>query len=272
MTHMPFGLSPQELSIGFLVAFLGVGTLLSLLFRRRNMRVVSTRQPTQQAGQFAPPGYPSQPPPTHPYGELVGLWNFKSAVRWVGVWIGVIIGAGAVTMPLSVVLLPAGAFKNGNIAPTLLAAIASGAVGLLLIVYSVWRPSRAVQHCRVDERLAVTVMRGGREIPLDLNHYRYVRMHVTTERGGWNRASMLVIQRDRRPGVGALVSSILFPRVDDGRIVLFYYKWWTADGAYIPYTVLDDFFRDVCRRAGHEPRFMDRFWILGEQPWEVRPD
>src|SRR5207245_2299380 len=103
-------------------------------------------------------------------------------------------------------------------------------------------------------------------IPLDLNHYRYVRMHVTTERFGGNRASMLVIQRDRRPGVGALVSSILFPRVDNGRIVLFYYNWSTADGAFIPYTVLDDFFRDVCRRAGHEPRVMKKFWILGEQP------
>ena len=267
MTHMPFGLSPQELSIGFLVAFLGVGTLLSLLFRRRNLRVVSTRQPTQQAGQFAPPGYPSQPPPMHPYGELVGLWNFRSATRWAGVVIGVIIGFGAISVPLSAVTLPAGVFDSGDVS----LAVASGATGLLVIVYSLWRPSRAVQHCRVDQRLAVTVMRGSREIPLDLNHYRYVRMHVTRERFGWNRASMLVIQRDRRPGVGALVSSILFPRVDNGRIVLFYYNWSTADGAFIPYTVLDDFFRDVCRRAGHEPRVMKKFWILGEQPWEVRP-
>ena len=272
MTHGPFGLSPQVLSIGFLVAFLGGGTLLSVLMSRRKTRVVGKRQPTQQAGQFPPPGYPSLPPPTHPYGELVGLWNFKSAVRWVGVWIGVIIGAGAVTMPLSVVLLPAGAFKNGDIAPTLLAAIASGAVGLLLIVYSVWRPSRAVQHCNVDHRLAITVMRGGREIPLDLNHYRYVRMHVTVTSYNFGYPSMLVFNRDSPPGIGTLLSSMLFPRVDEGRVVLLYSNWRTADGALIPMYLLDDFFLDICRRAGYEPHFRRTWFAFGRPGWDVRAD
>jgi hypothetical protein len=35
MNHGPFGLSPQVFSIGFLVAFLGGGTLLSVLMSRR---------------------------------------------------------------------------------------------------------------------------------------------------------------------------------------------------------------------------------------------
>lgn len=91
MTHGPFGLSPQVLSIGFLVVFLGGGTLLSLLMSRgRNTRVVAIRRPTQQAGQFPPPVYPSMPQPAYPYGELIGLWNIKSAARWVGVVVGAV--------------------------------------------------------------------------------------------------------------------------------------------------------------------------------------
>jgi hypothetical protein len=202
-----------------------------------------------------------------PYGDLIGVWNFKSAVRWVGVWIGVVVGFGAISIPFAAAALPAGFVDSGDI----LLAVVSGAAGSVVIAYSLWRPSRAVQHCRVDQHLAVTVVRGSREIPLDLNHYRYVRMHVTSTRYGFNKASMLVFQRDRRPSIGALASSILFPRVDDGRIVLFYYNWWTANGAFVPYPLLDEFFRALCTRAGHEPRVIDSFFAVGEQPWEARP-
>jgi hypothetical protein len=55
-------------------------------------------------------------------------------------------------------------------------------VCLLVIVLSLSRPRRAAQRCTVDRNLFVTLSRGGREIPLDLNHYRFVRMHVSQAR------------------------------------------------------------------------------------------
>ena len=272
---MPFGLTPQVLGVIFLVVVLGGGTVLSLLMsRRKTLRVVSTRQ---QAGQFAPPGYPGVPQQTQPYGDLVGQWNFKPSARWIGVWIGVIVGFGAISFPISIVTLPAEVLGKGGVGEALSAAIASGAAGLLLAGYSIWRPSRAVQHCTVDQRLAITVARGGRQIPLDLNHYRYARMHISVAyaRGALRQVafpSMLVFSRDTRIGVGTLLSSMLFPRVDDSRIVLFYNKWSTADGAFIPYPVLDEFFRDACRRAGHEPQPLHMPAVIGRYPpWEVRP-
>jgi hypothetical protein len=201
----------------------------------------------------------------------VGVWHFKSAARWAGVICGVVLGFGAISIPFSMVAQPM-LFEGEDKSSAFLAALASGAVGLSLISYSLWRPTRAAQQCSVDQRLAVTLGRGGREIPLDLNHYRYVRMHVSNPSYGRNYASMLVFDRDRRPGVGTLLSSILFPRFDDGRIVLFYINWTTTAGVRISHTRADEFFRDVCRRAGHEPRIMKRFWSYGTDPWEVRPD
>jgi hypothetical protein len=242
MNHGPFGLSPQVLSIGFLVVFLGGGTLLSLLLSRKKRAVVMPA-----------------PSPHQPYVDLVGLWYFKSAARLLGVICGVVLGislvAGIATMQLS---LP--------IVAVLIAPV------VLVIVLAVVRPLFAVQHCSVDQNLAITFIRGGREIPLDLNHYRYVRMHVSAPRYGRTIPSMLVFSRDTKPGYGTLLSSMLFPRVDEGRIVLLYSNWRTAeDDALIPVPLLDDFFRDACGRAGHEPRFRKMIFEYGPQPWEVTP-
>jgi hypothetical protein len=83
---------------------------------------------------------------------------------------------------------------------------------------------------------------------------------------------MTVFNRDARPGLAALVSSTLFPRFDDARIVLFHNRWRTAEGALIPPNVADDFFRDACRRAGYEPIYTKTLANAGGNgPWEVRP-
>jgi hypothetical protein len=230
MNHGPFGLSPQVFSIGFLVAFLGGGTLLSLLMSRRTnyKRTLAATAASYQAQQL---------PGAQPFGDLVGLWHFKSAAGWVGVICGVVIGAGAVAIPLSAVVLPEGAFDSGDITEALLTAIVSGAVGLLLIVYSLWRPTRAAQQCNVDRSLFITLGRGGREIPLDFRQYRYVRI----------------------------------PRFDEGRIVLFHSRWTTAEGALIGVNRLDDFFIDTCRRAGYEPHFRRTWFTIGRPGWDVTP-
>ncbi len=250
MTHPPFGLSPQVFSIAMVVGWLTIIPLLSLLFSRRR-RNLTTRSAGQQAEQL-PPVYPSLTPPPQAYGGLIGLWHFKSAARWIGVVCGVVVGIGVFQLPL-------------------VAAAPVGAVCLLVIVLSLMRPTLAAQQCSVERNLAITLIRGSRAIPLDLNHYRYVRMHVSTTRYGSSFPSMLVFNRDTRPGAATLLSSMLFPRVDDGRIVLFHNRWYNPDGAIIPPGTVDDFFRDACSRAGYEPQFLKKWYKTGTN-WEVRPN
>jgi hypothetical protein len=262
MNHGPFGLPPQVLSIGFLIVFLGGGTLLSLLMSRRKgyRHTLAATAASYQAQQQ--PGAP-------PWGDLVGVWHFKSAARWVGVVVGVVLGFGAISIPFSMVAMPA-AFDSGDMSGAVLSAVASGAVGLSLITYSLWRPKRAAQQCTVDRNLFVILGRGGRAIPLDFRQYRYVRMHVSQSRYGRTYPSMLVFDRDSPPGIGTLLSSMLFPRFDEGRIVLFHMSWTTAAGARIAYDRVDDFFIDTCRRAGLEPHFRRTWFTIGSPGWDAR--
>jgi hypothetical protein len=222
MNHGPFGLSPQVFSIGVLVVWLGGGTLVGVLMSRRKSyrRVLAATAESYRAQQL---------PGAQPWGDLVGVWHFKSAARWAGVICGVVLGFGAISIPFSMVAQPA-LFEGEDKSESFLTAVASGAVGLFLIVYFLWRPTRAAQQCSVDRNLFITLGRGGREIPLDFRQYRYVRMHVSQSRFGSTNPSMLVFDRDSPPGIGTLLSSMLFPRFDEGRIVLFHMSWTTDAG------------------------------------------
>jgi hypothetical protein len=185
------------------------------------------------------------------YTELVGQWHFKSITRWLGFIPVFFVAVAGLELPLV------------SAAPIM-------AVGLLLFVYSFWRPTLAVQQCNVHPNLSITVGRDGREIPLDLHHYRYARMHPVTNRHS-RTPSVLVLDRDSPPGFGTLLSSMLFPRVDDRRIVLFYNRWWNGDALILP-GQLDDFIRDTCRRAGYEPQFRKtRLGGAAGDPWEIGP-
>ena len=202
-----------------------------------------------QTAAQAPPVYPSTSSPTQPYADFVGQWRFTSITRWLGIVPAVFLGLAAIRLPLAF-------------------AAATLAVALLVLLYSLWRPTRSVQQVTVYPNLAITFGRGGREIPLDLNHYRHARMHPMSSRG-LRAPSMLVLDRDSPPGFGTLLTSMLFPRVDDGRIVLFYNRWWNGNALILP-GQLDDFIRDACRRAGYQPQF--RTMMFGSPaggPWRV---
>jgi hypothetical protein len=261
MNHGPFGLPPMAFSIGVLVVWLGGGLVVGVLMSRRKSyrHMLAATAESYRAQQL---------PGAQPWGDLVGVWHFKSAARWAGVICGVVLGFGVISIPFSMVAQPA-LFEGGDMSGAVLSALASGAVGLSLISYSLWRPTRAAQQCSVDRNLFITLGRGGREIPLDFRQYRYVRMHVSQARYGRTYPSMLVFDRDSPPGIGTLLSSMLFPRFDDGRIVLFYMNWTTAAGARIAYTRVDDFFIDTCRRAGYEPHFGRKWFAWGRPAWRV---
>ena len=241
--------------------WLGGGLLVGVMMSRRKSyrRMLAATAASYQA---------QQQPGAHPWGDLIGVWHFKSSARWAGVVCGVVLGFGAISIPISMVAQPA-LFDGENMSEPIVYIVVSGAIGLSLISYSLWRPTRAAQQCTVERNLFVTLGRGGREIPLDFRHYRYVRMHVTQTRFGRTHPSMLVFDRDSAPGMGTLLSSMLFPRFDEGRIVLFLMSWTTDDGARIAYNRVDDFFIDTCKRAGLELHFRRTGFTIGRPGWDA---
>jgi hypothetical protein len=83
---------------------------------------------------------------------------------------------------------------------------------------------------------------------------------------------MVVFDRDSPPGFGALVSSILFPRVDERRIVLFHNRWYDAQANIISPNRIDDFFLDMCKRAGYELRMRKTWFARGRLAWSAGPN
>ena len=65
------------------------------------------------------------------------------------------------------------------------------------------------------------------------------------------------------------MGSVLFPRVDNDRVVLFFSRWWTADGSIIGVSDLAALFYQACERAGRTPKVTNPFF--GYPGWEVRP-
>jgi len=262
MNNGPFGLPPMVFGIGFGVVWLGGGLVVGLLMSRRKSyrQMLSATAASYEA---------QQQPGAHPWGDLIGLWYFKSAARWIGVTCGVVLGFGAISIPISMVAQPA-LFEGEDMSEPLVYIVVSGVVGVSLITYSLWRPMGATQQCIVAPNLFITLGRRGRDIPLDFRQYRYVRMHVTQSRFGWTHPSMLVFDRDSPPNFGTLLSSILFPRFDEKRIVLFLMNWNTAAGARIAYNRVDDFFIDTCQRAGLRLHFRRTWFTLGRPGWDAR--
>jgi hypothetical protein len=141
--------------------------------------------------------------------------------------------------------------------------VPAAAPPLLVAALAYLRPKRAVQGCEVDQIGAITLTRGNVRIPFDLNHYRYIRMHQNSS-GTLNYPSMMVLYRDTVPSVSTWLGSVLFPRVDDERVILFFNRWHTADGYFVGPGTLGALFYQACVRAGRTP--IER----GDGGWEVR--
>jgi hypothetical protein len=141
---------------------------------------------------------------------------------------------------------------------------------VVLAVLAYLRPKGAVQSCYFDERGTISLIRRDRTVLFDLNHYRYVRMHSNSPgESGMTYPSMLVLYRDTPPTVATWLTSVLFPRVTEERVVLFFNRWWDADGYYVGPQQLSARFYRACARAGHTPSKTGGFFR--EPGWEVRP-
>ena len=107
----------------------------------------------------------------------------------------------------------------------------------------------------------------------DLNNYRYIRTHTSQVRYGNNFPSMVIFDRDTPPGFGAMVTSMLFPRVDDyGRIVMFHQPVVRRHGRLISPNRIDDFYLDLCRRAGYEPHVTKTWFTTGRLARSAGPN
>jgi hypothetical protein len=137
-------------------------------------------------------------------------------------------------------------------------------------VWGYLRPKGAVQSCYVDQNGAITLIRRDVAIPFDLNHYRWVRMYSSRSRMYYVVPSMLVMCRDRRPTFLTRHASILFPRVDDERVVLFFNRWWDAEGYFVGPRDLAAVFYHACVRARHTPKERPGFFRAPD--WEACPE
>lgn len=143
---------------------------------------------------------------------------------------------------------------------------------LMQIVFMAYlRPRRAVQSCYVDQNGAIILIRRDITIPFDVNHFRYVRMYNSEWRDTESSStpSMLVMYRDTPPSPWTWLSSILVPRVDGERVVLFFNRWWDADGYFVGPRDMAALFFQACERAGRRPTILNHFF--GSDTWEVRP-
>jgi len=184
--------------------------------------------------------------------SVSGLLHFKSAGWLVWAILGVALALVTVQLPL-------------------VGAVPATAAVLLMVLAAYLRPKSAVQICSVDQDGAITLMRRDVTIPFDLNHFRYVRMY--NSQGGDSDSSetpsMLVLCRDTPPSLWTWLSSVLLPRVNEERIVLFFSRWWDADGYFVGPRDMAALFFQACERAGRPPTILSHRFSI--DTWEVRP-
>jgi hypothetical protein len=177
---------------------------------------------------------------------VVGVLHFNSAAAWAGVIPGLVVGVPMlIGLPLPI-------------------SVPASAPPLLLAALAYLRPKRAVQGCEVDQTGAITLIRGDVRSPFNLTHYRYIRMHKNSS-GLLDYPSMMVLYRGTQPTIWTWLGSVLFPRVDDERVVFFFNRWHTADGYFVGPSTLGALFYRACVRAGRTP--IKTF----DGGWEVRP-
>jgi hypothetical protein len=185
--------------------------------------------------------------------RVAGRLRFKSAA-WL-IWV-------ICCVPLALVMF------RGRL--PLLHAVPATAAVLLLAFLAYLRPKGAVQSCDVDENGAITLIRRDVRIAFDLNHFRYIRMY---NRQGDTDSSpvpgMLVLNRDTPPSPWTWLSSVVFPRVNDERVVLFFNRWHDADGYFVGPRDMAALFFQACERACRPPTILNH--PFGADTWEVRP-
>ena len=235
---MMSGMPPWLPSMLFLTAFFTIGVLISLHPRFRNMYRARPAAPGQPRGAGAVST------------KIVGLWHYKPMM---GAWIGVV--SSCLVLALVTVQLP------------LPIAVTATPAVLLVAALGYLRPRGAVQSCYIDHNGSITLIRRDKAIPFDLNHFRCVRMHSSRSKM-MTYPSMLVLYRDAQAGVWAWPSSVLFPRVDDERVVVFFNRWWDADGYFVGPRDMAALFYQACQRAGRTPT--ERRSFFGVPGWEVR--
>jgi hypothetical protein len=239
-SNTPIWLPSYLIAGGFIALALLVGLVLSFhpRFKNRYRGRPARDQPTLFQGRH-------RRGPSAMSTSVGGLLYFKSAGWLIWAICGVALGLFTVQLPL-------------------LEAVPATAALLLMVFSAYLRPKGAVQSCHVDQNGVITLTRRGVTIPFDLNHFRYVRMY-NSEGGDTETPGMLVLYHDTPPSIFTRWSSILWPRCDDGRVVVLFNRWWDADGYFVGPRDMAALFFQACERAGRPPT------ILGSDTWEVRP-
>ncbi|MCV6976461.1 hypothetical protein [Mycobacterium bourgelatii] len=145
-------------------------------------------------------------------------------------------------------------------------------LSLLLVAYlhAKVKELLAVQRCEVNPDGTITLIRYDRRIPFDVKHYRYVRMY----RWVWGAPrhqtvpGMLILRRDSPLTFWAALSTHIYPRFDDERVIVFLQTWRTPDGTRISPDAMGQVFCQACVRAGRTPLEVE----YGTSGWELEDE
>jgi hypothetical protein len=250
---MPSNMPPWLPSVLILAVFFTGGVLISMhpsVRNRYRVRPAGAGQQSRSQQAQSPGGFGAA------FTNVSGHLHYKPMIA---AWFGVV--SWCLLLAMVMVQMPLPIAMAGT--PTV----------LLLAVPAYWRPRCAVQSCFVDQNGAITLMRRDISIPLDLNYFRYVRMY-NSNAGRTTYPSMLVLYRDTRPTQGTRIGSVLFPRVTQERVVVFFNRWWDADGYLLGPRDMAAVFYQACVRAGRTPKKVSSLfgdWVT-ERGWEVRAD
>ncbi|MCV6962972.1 hypothetical protein BST27_01865 [Mycobacterium intermedium] len=143
---------------------------------------------------------------------------------------------------------------------------------LLLVAYlhATVKELLAVQRCEVNHDGTITLIRYDRRIPFDVKHYRYVRMY----RWVWGAPKyqtvpgMLILRRDSPLTFWAALSTHIYPRFNDERVIVFLQTWRTSDGTRISPDAMAELFCQACIRGGRTPLKVE----YGTSGWELEDD
>lgn len=203
--------------------------------------------------------------------DVRGVLHFKARKNVMGLLSAILLLAA-----FPVLLSAATGFRigrHGELEKALLGMV----VPLLLLVVAYWlaavKDLLAVRCCEVDGNGMITLIRGARRIPFDVNHYRYCRMYRwvwgASRRSGLPSKNsvpgMLILSRDAPLTFLSALGTHLFPRVSEERAIVFFQYWRMADGSWVAPDALAEVFRKACVRAGRTPLSVE----YGTSGWEL---
>lgn len=197
--------------------------------------------------------------------EVLGPLRFKARKNGVGILSAILLLA---SFPL--IIMAAIGFRMarpGDIEASLEASLIPSALLLVAYLQAKVKDLLAVQRCEVSHDGTITLIRYNDRIPFDVNHYRYIRMYRWTWGAPRHQSlpGMLILRRDSPVTFWTALSTHIYPRFNEERVIVFLQHWRMPDGRRISPDAMGEVFYQACVRAGRTPLEVE----YGTDGWEL---